>query len=248
MDESFAKQYHELEENHWWFRGRRKILQSLLEPIGWEPQMRVLEIGIGSGANLYSLYPEQIDLYGIEPFEENLKLAQNRGPVPVVLGTAEQLPSELDGLRFDVIAMFDVLEHIEDDRSALESLRGRLVPGGKLALTVPAFQWMWGQQDEVSHHHRRYTLSGLKQKLDECGFEISDSTYFNTLLFPPIALWRILNRLRPAGEGASETDFKYSIGFLDRLLFRVFSLESSILKKIRFPFGVSIFVLAQRPG
>ena len=126
MNNSFALDYRELEKNHWWFRARRDILKQLIEPASWPEKAKVLEIGVSSGENLYNLYPPETDITGIEPYSENAKFASHKGSVPVYVGTAETFPEALDGQKFDVISMFDVLEHTEDDELVLRTLHGKL--------------------------------------------------------------------------------------------------------------------------
>ena len=91
----------------------------------------------------------------------------------------------------------DVLEHIEDDRGALAEIRRVLRPGGTLLATVPAYRWMWGPQDEISHHYRRYVRDELSEKIEASGLRLRRATYFNTLLLPAVAAVRLAHRLRP---------------------------------------------------
>lgn len=243
MDNEFSQAYRELERNHWWFRARREILRSKIAAANLPNKAEVLEIGVGSGENLYSLYPDYINLTGIEPFEENADYANKRGNIPVHVGTAENWPAQLQHQNFDAICLFDVLEHLEDDRAALSGFFNRLNPGGSLFLSVPAYQWMWGRQDEVSHHFRRYTRKMLSTRLQDAGFSCVETTYFNTLLFPAIALQRMKQRITKA-EGS---DFDQSYGRIEELFYRIFRFEQYLLKVSNFPFGVSLFTLARKP-
>lgn len=249
MKREYAGQYADYEQNHWWFRARRVILRTLLaQEIGWRAGMSVLEIGVGPGENLYSLYPPNVHLAGLEPDAGNAEIARQRGAIPVHTGVIETLPEAIRNNRYDVITLFDVLEHIQDDLAALDTLNSLLKPGGRLALSVPAYQWMWGQQDIVNLHFRRYTLGELRQKLAGKGFRITRATYFNTLLFPPIALVRLMARLKPGDSTGTHSDFEYSAGPVNELLYRIFATEAALTKHISFPFGVSIFLVAQTPG
>ena len=205
----------------------------------------MLEIGVASGLNLYSLYPPNCELRGMEPDVANARLAAARGQVPVSVGTVENMPPELNAQVFDVITMFDVLEHIQDDVAALREVRARLALNGTLVLTVPAYQWMWGQQDIVNLHFRRYTKRQLITRLHEAGFRLRRATYFNTLLFPPIALVRVLAKCSPARSRTPRSDFEYSSGGLNVWLSRLFSLEACWLERNSFPFGVSLLAVAQ---
>ncbi len=244
MDNEFSQAYRDLEKHHWWFRARREILRSQITSANLPEASEVLEIGVGSGENLYSLYPDHVRLTGIEPFEDNARYANDRGEIPVYTGTAEQWPPELRTRTFDAICLFDVLEHIEDDSTALQSFITHLNPGGLLFLSVPAYQWMWGRQDEVSHHYRRYTYKMLSKRLQDAGFLIERSTYFNTLLFPAIVLQRMKQRLTRA-EGS---DFDQSYGKIEELFYRIFRTERQILRAFPMPFGVSLFTSARKPA
>jgi len=244
MEKEYAEAYSRYEQAHWWFRGRRRILQRLLERHLPDTARGALEIGVGPGINLYALYPYHLAVTGVEPDEGLAQLAARRGPVPVYTGTAEDLPEEVASRQFDLITLFDVLEHIEDDRNALRALRRLLNPAGRLMLTVPAYQWMWGPQDIVNHHFRRYTRKRLRETLHAGGYEVLSDTYFNTLLFPAVAAIRLLAKARrPTGPNL-KSDFEYRFGALERLFERVFASEAAWLPHRSFPFGVSLFAVS----
>jgi SAM-dependent methyltransferase len=162
----------------------------------------------------------------------------------VHVGSIEHLPPPLAEAQFDLITAFDVLEHITDDLAALELLRKRLISGGKLALTVPAYQWLWSQHDVVNEHRRRYTKGQLVTKLDRAGWRTLRATYFNTLLFPPIAAVRILQRV-PGLSHFLPSDLNNKPSPIDRLLLSVFASEAGWLVHGDFPFGVSIIIIAE---
>lgn len=250
MDKEFALKYDELEQNHWWFKARRNILKKLLNHfVDWQDIENAVEIGTSSGNNLYNIYPTGIPLYGVEPFTENVKIARQKGDIPVFEGKAESLPPPLNEKYFDLITMFDVLEHTADDMAVLNYLHGKLHSGGQLVLSVPAYMWMWGQQDMVSHHYRRYTQKELSRKLKKSNFNITYSSYFNTILFPPIAAVRLLSKLT-GNQQVSNTDkfgdFAYSPGIANALLFALFNTERKLLPYVSLPFGVSIIIVASK--
>lgn len=249
MKQEYAGQYADLERGHWWFQGRRRILRRLLRrEADWSAPRKVLEVGVGPGVNLYSLYPDGAELMGVEPEPENARIADGLGGIPVHEGTVEKLPDAAAATTFDIITMFDVLEHIEDDRAALDILKARLKPHGRLILTVPAYQWMWGDHDDVNHHFRRYTRGGLKRLLKDAGFVVNRATYFNTWLFPPIALVRLLAKLGPRKKAGAAvgSDFDKPSGILNTPLRWLFASESFFLTWMSFPFGVSLFVAARK--
>jgi SAM-dependent methyltransferase len=247
MKPEYVRQYESFEQRHWWFRVRRIILKGLLDRhVGWKPGMAALEIGTGPGENLYALYPAGIELAGVEPDPDNAARAAARGPIPVHVGTLERLPPEAVRKKLDLICLFDVLEHIPDDDAALEALKGRLADRGQLALSVPAYNWMWGQQDVVNMHCRRYTRGELRRKLERHGFAVVRATYFNFVLFPFIAAFRLLAQLPPWRNRPAHSDFDYSAGLFDRALYGLFRLEWPLLKYVDAPFGGSCFVLARK--
>jgi len=246
MDEKFVDQYAELERNHWWFLGRRKILKSLLKSLDWNSSSKALEIGVGSGQNLYSLYPSDVQLCGMEVHAQNVRHASSLGPIPVYEGALEDFPQELKKEKFDCIFMFDVLEHIEDDESSLKHLHQRLKKEGRLIMTVPSYRWLWGNHDEVNHHFRRYTIKNMTKKLKNSNFQIKRATYFNTFLFLPISLFRIFTRFLGKKPPRTGSDFDYSFGWFNTVLSKIFGLEAVVLSHLNFPFGVSLFVIAEK--
>jgi SAM-dependent methyltransferase len=245
METLYAEQYAVLEEQHWWFRARRLILRDLLFHLSWPPRPRILEIGVGSGHNLLEIYPSDAFLEGIEPDEGLARLAAARTSAPVVQASMDRLPPEIQDMCYDGVAMFDVLEHLKDDNGALQVANQKLRRGGRLVLSAPAYRWLWGQQDIVNQHYRRYTLRKLREKLQAANFTIERMTYFNTFLFPPIVTIRLLARLsrrRPAGEG----DFAYLRRSSNPTLFALFASERIFLRSFDFPFGVSVFAAARK--
>ena len=145
---------------------------------------------------------------------------------------------------FDVVTLLDVIEHVDADQALLAEARRVLAPNGVILITVPAYMWMWGRQDEIAHHRRRYTRGRLNDALGGAGLRPLRLSYFNTLLFPPIAAIRLLRRLRPpAGETVSDFEVNSS-GSLNRPLARIFGFEGRLLKRMSFPFGVSLISIA----
>ena len=245
MERSYAQHYARLEGEHWWFQARRVILRDLLTHLEWPQQPRILEIGVGPGHNLLEVYPLDARLEGIEPDEELARLAAKRGPARVFQASIDRLPSEIQDGCYDGVTMFDVLEHIEDDARALQIVNRKLRHGGRIVLAVPAYMWLWGQQDIVNQHCRRYTLTELRRKLEAAHFTIERMTYFNTFLFLPIAVVRLIARYRGQPYEA-EGDFAYVRKPSNAVLFTLFSGERFFLRYLNFPFGVSAFAVARK--
>jgi SAM-dependent methyltransferase len=232
-----------VEESHWWFVGRRRILKSFVARIVADlkkTKPRILDIGCGTGANLEML-AEFGEPQGVDVSAEALAFCRARGLDQVRQGEAEQLPYE--DSKFDLVTALDVVEHLDDDLSGLKEMRRVLHPDGRALIFVPAFMFLWGVQDDISNHRRRYTLRGIKDVLQSAGFELERATYANITFFFPILLGRMLMRVtgfRPASEN------NLTIGGLNGVLGSLFGAESTFLRYLNFPFGVSIICIARR--
>ena len=232
-----------VEATHWWFVGRRKIIRSFLERIvkdGPAAPLKILDVGCGTGANLEML-SEFGTAEGVDVSAEALSFCQARGLVNVKLGEAEHLPYEAGS--FDLVTGLDVVEHLDDDRAGLREMARVLRPGGRALLFVPAFMFLWGVQDDISNHRRRYTLNELKRAVRESGFEVERASYVNISFFAPILLGRLIMRatgLRPESEN------NITIGFLNGVLGKLLGAESLPLRYLSFPFGVSIICVARK--
>src|SRR2546422_1383613 len=183
-----------VEGSHWWFAGRRRIIESFLERICKQLQTdrpRILDVGCGTGANLEML-SQFGDAEGVDVSPDALAFCRQRGLQNVHQGEAEHLPYE-DG-SFDLVTGLDVVEHLDDDVAGLREMRRMLRTGGRAVLFVPAFKFLWGVQDDVSHHRRRYTLEALERVVREAGFEVERATYANISFFAPNLLGRLVMR------------------------------------------------------
>ena len=233
-----------VEQSHWWYIGRRRILAGFVEQICRQVKdrpARILDVGCGTGANLLML-SKYGQAEGVDVSEDALEFCRARGLDHVKLGAAEELPYD-DGT-FDLVTAFDVVEHMDDDLAGLKEMRRVLRPGGRVLLFVPAFMFLWGLQDDVSHHRRRYRLPELARVLEEAGFEIERTTYANITFFLPILLMRKLMRL--TGMKA-ESENNINVSALNGLLGRLFGAESWILQRTNLPFGVSGLCVAKNP-
>jgi SAM-dependent methyltransferase len=231
-----------VEQSHWWHIGRRRILSAFVEDICrrvTDRRARVLDVGCGTGANLLML-SQYGDAEGVDVSEDALAFCRERGLDKVKLGAAEELP--YDDATFDLVTAFDVVEHIDDDLAGLKEMRRVLRPGGRVLLFVPTFMFLWGLQDDVSHHRRRYRLPELARVLEQAGFKIERTTYANITFFLPILLIRKLMQLTGL-KTASENNINVSA--FNGLLGRLFGAESLILRRMNLPFGVSGLVVAR---
>lgn len=235
--------HRDLERDHWWFAARREIvLDRLGRALGERPDdLRLLDAGCGMGGLLPYLAHFGL-VAGMDPDAQAVENARAQSGADVRQGT---LPDGVPfaGERFDVITLLDVLEHIEDDRGTLRTLRALLRPRGLLVITVPAFGFLWSEHDELNEHRRRYTRATLTDVLTAEGFRLREISYYNTLLFPPIAAVRLVGRLR-APRGGSD------LGIVPRpvnaLLRGIFGAERWLLRAGSLPFGVSLIAIAER--
>jgi SAM-dependent methyltransferase len=238
-----------VEDVHWWFVGRRRILLQLLDRYlgtNGTHRRRILDVGCGTGTMLTYLQAFG-DAEGVDIDEEAIGYCRERGLQSVQLGEATKLPYPDDS--FDLVTILDVVEHLDDDVAAFREMRRVLRPGGRLLVTVPAHRFLWGDQDEVNQHKRRYRARELRERIVAGGLEVVRLSYMNALLFPPIAAARFLRRLehRIRPHTPHQSDFRYPAPTpLNIVLGHVFAAEGPILQRIDIPLGVSIVALAQK--
>ncbi len=237
-----------VEDTHWWFRGRRAIINSVLSRIRLPANPSIIDVGSGTGGNLKMLAAIG-RVKGMELDAEARALANARGIITVEPG---ELPGKIPfgGERFDLAVMFDVLEHIEQDYSTLRAIHARLAEGGKLLLTVPAFELLWSMHDTMHHHKRRYGLSPLIRLVERAGYKVTFASYINFWLFPLIALVRIFDRItggKVIGKKSdSNTELHIPPAPINGLLEKIFASEAGIIRHLRLPFGVSIILVAEK--
>ena len=232
-----------IEQSHWWYTGRRKILTSFVEDICrrvTDRRPRILDVGCGTGANLLML-SQYGDAEGVDISEDALAFCRERGLEKVKPGAGEQLPYD-DGT-FDLVTALDVVEHMDDDLAGLREMRRVLRPGGRVLLFVPTFMFLWGVQDDVSNHRRRYRLPELQRVLEQAGFEIERMTYANITFFLPILLMRKLMRLTGI---KAESENNINVSALNGVLGSLLGAENVVLRHMNIPFGVSGLCVARK--
>jgi hypothetical protein len=143
-----------------------------------------------------------------------------------------------------MIAVLDVVEHIEDDVAALEAMAKRLKPGGTILITVPAHQWMWSAHDVVNHHKRRYSKATLIAALERAGLKWRKLGYFNSLLFPAAVAARLAGKI----TGKDDSDDSPPAKPLNAIFEKIFGLERHLVGRVPLPPGLSLIVLAQPKG
>ena len=240
----------ELEDEHWWFRGRRAVIWALLARAGVtgprrevSGSLQVLDAGCGTGRNMLE-FAVLGPIQGIEISSEAIEFCAARGISGITQAPIESMPFE-DG-SFDLVLATDVIEHLDDDRAALTELHRVAAPGARLLVTVPAYKWLWGPHDEIYHHQRRYTLSRLRASLVASGWAPVLDSYFNSLLLAPAAVVRLLARVRPGGR-EQRLDVNLTPPALNRLLLTPMEFEATLITRgVRFGAGVSIGIVCRR--
>ena len=193
MDEEVYRQLALIEDSHWWFVGRRKIVSRLLRDLRLPPRARILEIGCGTGGNTEMLRNFG-DVVSVEPNATARSLAREKGQTNILDGALpDDMPNDLG--QFDVAVALDVLEHIDDDRASIRALKDHLKPGGFCVFSVPAFAFLCSNHDRTHHHKRRYGKRGLTEAVQASGLVPMTISYFNFLLFPIVVLVRIIKSL-----------------------------------------------------
>ncbi|MGH9091567.1 MAG: class I SAM-dependent methyltransferase [Acidimicrobiales bacterium] len=251
MDEPAYAEMYELEDAHWWFRGRRAVIRALLHRAALPPRPRLLDAGCGTGRNLVELSglgPAS----GVDPSASAVDFCRARGLDHVQQAGLEALPFQ--DRQFDLLLACDVIEHVDHDVAALRELLRVAAPGGTLLLTVPAYQWLWTDHDVQLHHRRRYTLGTLESQAEAAGWRPTFGTYFNTLLLPAVAPMRMASRWRSRtaphrgrrGGRGGHTDLDRTPAALNGALGLPMRLEAAMIARgARLPAGVSAALLCR---
>lgn len=239
MDRIVYERMAQHDTTHWWYRARREILSDYLKRWAAIPQRaHILEIGCGTGHNLPMLAEfGEIDAIEIDETagaqaSERLGKQVGSSPLPELVGVA---PAS-----YDLVAVLDVVEHVEDDVAALKAMAKLLKPGGKILITVPAHQWMWSAHDVVNHHKRRYSKATLSAALEKAGLEGHKLRWFNSLLFPAAVAARFAGKL----SGKDDSDDSPPPKLLNTVFEKIFRLERHLLGRVPMTPGLSIIVLA----
>ncbi|MCW3017782.1 MAG: methyltransferase [Solirubrobacterales bacterium] len=241
MDRDYERQTHQAEDRHWWYRGRRTVLDGVIAGLGLPSPARVLDAGCGSGRNMIEL-SRLGSVTGVELSETSVALARRRDAGEVISGSVLEMPFPDDS--FDLAVSLDVVEHLEDDLAALRELRRTVAPGGALLVTVPAYQWLWSGHDEINHHHRRYTRRSLQLVAEQAGWRQVRTTYFNSLLLPVAILLRVLDRVNRAKTTESSLDLWIPPAPVNWLLERPLAFEAALIGRGgRIPAGLSLLAV-----
>ena len=248
MESRMYEEMARFQDRHWYFVGMREIVLSLFGgmEVGSAPQ--ILDIGCGTGQFTPVLLRwGRVVGIDISPQAMRLNLEKLNPDSILVWGNAQSLPFRNGN--FDLVWATSILEHLKEDKTALQEIVRVLKPRGRAVITVPAHHFLWGHNDELAHHQRRYSQVELENLCQECRLKILRSTYYGATLFPPaLVVRKVKNRLSRVFPKLKEiTDFRLaSFPFFNRLFLAVLRLENQGLKKVHPPFGMMLFLLAEK--
>jgi SAM-dependent methyltransferase len=243
------RHYHDLGASYFWFSGKRRLAFALLDQqtkgAPWGEGCRVLDAGCGPGHDLEDLRRFGT-VYGLDYSLEALGLCRQlcRDRDQLICASGEQLPFQPGS--FDLLVMFDVLEHVAQDGKMLQGCRRVLNSNGRLLLSVPAFQWLWGFHDERYGHRRRYTVPEIRSKLEQAGFVVDRAAYIEWIYTLPLFVMRRLKRWLPGT--ARRDDFIRIPRWLNAALTATITMELAWLRRGSPPWGVSILCIAHPAG
>ncbi|MFH0947324.1 MAG: class I SAM-dependent methyltransferase [Planctomycetota bacterium] len=242
-------QFLNLERDHWWFVGRRRSYFAILEHfLPNREGLAIADIGCGVGGMLPGLNAFGRPV-GVDSDLHSIKICRERGFPNSFVGGADFLPLKTGS--HDLVTFFDCLEHLDDDQGALAEVHRVLRPGGTAFFSVPAYQFLFSNNDTVAHHKRRYTRSGLVRKVRQAGLTVEKATYVNVTLFPlilpAVLLLKLKERLFPKPND-TRSNLTHRPGKLaNSLLGAVFGGEGRILRYISAPLGHSLVLVARKP-
>jgi SAM-dependent methyltransferase len=231
-----------VEQTHWWFTGRRKLFARLIRRLGLDSSAAVLDVGTSTGTNLRMLTELGFrNVRGLDMSPDAIRFCAEKGLGRVELGDATKMP--FADATFSLVLATDIIEHVDEDDKAIAEVSRVLSPKGTALITVPAFSSLWGFQDEVSHHKRRYRMKELLDRVRGGGLETLEAFHFNYLLFAPIWTARKLMKVaRPSLKSENELNSP----LINSVLGTIFDLDTSTASWLKPPFGVSILVLARK--
>lgn len=252
MEQNVYRQFAELEREHWWFRGRRYVYIGLLkQSLTTEQPGRVLDLGCGLGGFLPSLQDLGFEVHAADMDADSLLFCSNRGFSSCAEVDCYRLPYPDDS--FDWVTMFDVVEHIEDDALLMREVRRVLRPGGRVMISVPAYQFLFANNDVIAQHYRRYTVGGVSRLFKGAGFGVVRNTYTNVflspLIIPLVLVMKVMEKTILANRRSEHTNLSLKLPhFINELLFRVFAAELPLSRRFNLPFGHSVAAIASRDG
>jgi len=235
----------ELEDHYWWFVARRRLALGLLDDLGMETPT-VLDGGCGAGALLAELAARG-QAYGADLSAEAILTTRERGLQRLVQCDVQRAAFRSGA--FDAVVLCDVLEHVDDDRLAVEEAARLLRPGGALILTLPALGLLWSSHDEALGHRRRYGRRGARRLVESAGLRVEKLSFGLSALFPLALVVRLLQRATTRLRRAPpETGIIRVPAMANRALIALMDVENAVMRRVALPIGVSLAIVARKPG
>jgi len=226
------------EKNHWWHITKRDLIKQFING----SNLKILVAGVGGGMLCEELKEVGHNVVGIDISYASCEYVGKKSGILIIEGDLEK-PLMFEKESFDLIIIADLLEHLTNERQLLNEVFRCLKPSGSTIITVPAYMHMWSRWDIRLDHKRRYSSSCLKNELIEAGFSIKKMSYFHTLLYPFVYVYRRILRF-PKGKNLKESDFAVLPNrAVSEFFMRYYAIERRLLNIVDLPFGLSIFAV-----
>lgn len=247
MDPGYEQTLLSVEDRHYWFLGRRRLLGAVIARLPLREDALILDVGCGGGSFLLEL-ARFGTVTAVEPSSASFAVARGRGIAEVIQAPVENL--DLHDRHFDLVTCLDVIEHVDDDVAGFAAMYDCSRPGAHLVVTVPAYPRLWSDHDVVNHHRRRYVRGTLVAAAEHAGWQLLRSTYFNMLLLPPAAVYKVLERLGVRGlQPASRAVLTTPPRPLNQLLELPLRIEARLIAAgVGLPAGLSLLAVFRHPG
>jgi len=249
MDKAYYDEYKYLERNHWWFKVRKLILEQYIKHIIYNNKKLII-LNIGSATGATSEFLNNFGEVRSIEYDKDCSIFSSKNlNLSVLNASITSLPFKSS--KFDLVCAFDVIEHVENDKEAVEEMHRVCKQNGNILITVPAYQFLWSEHDNVNQHFRRYNKNKLKTLMNSIlGNKIIYTSYFNSILFPFISFFRLISNIIPKdiyrkGAGSDFTIVNMD-SFVNKVLYILFSFEIIYLKYLKFPFGVSLMIHSKK--
>ena len=248
FDKERFKSLYEMEQRHFWHVGRKEIIYALLQKLYAEnlSSISMIEIGCGNGSVLQFLRSKGINIEGADLFMEALRFCRRRGDAP--LYQVDALKSPFPDGHYDLVGLFDVIEHLDDDEAVLQEASRICKNRGRIIVTVPANKWLWSYFDVASRHKRRYSKTELRNKLQNAGFIVEKISFFVSFLLPVFAMYRIIGNMRSTGTDVSSSSKSEvrTIPFVNGIFLSTLRLERLLIRYVNLPLGASLVAIARK--
>ncbi|MAB77968.1 MAG: hypothetical protein CMJ89_01325 [Planctomycetes bacterium] len=251
MEANAYRQFRELERTHWWFRGRRTVYFGILRrQLNGERPRRILDLGCGLGGFLDGLSEIGERVYPSDISAESLIFCRERGHDGAVVSNGYKLPYANSSL--DLVCLFDTIEHIPDDARVMQEVERILRPGGRVLITVPAYQFLYANNDRVAQHCRRYNRHNLRRVIEQAGIQVERNTHSNIFLFPlilsAVLCVKLIETIFPRKLDPEHTNLSWPLpSFVHGVLHAIFAAELPFSRRFDWPVGHSICAIGRKP-